>query len=65
MSSEKQESKTEPLSGQGGVVYSADNEFIRWVLKKKMSVLIAADIPMDVKRKILNSRGYSSELLDY
>tara|TARA_R110000822_G_scaffold216485_2_gene351163 strand:+ start:92 stop:286 length:195 start_codon:yes stop_codon:yes gene_type:complete len=64
MSDEKQDSSSEPLSLQAGVVYSADNELIRWVLRKRISVLLMADISMEAKREILNSRGYSSVILD-
>jgi hypothetical protein len=64
METTNQNSESNALSDKDSVVYSADNEFIRWVLRKRISVFLMADISMEAKREILNSRGYSSVILD-
>ena len=46
------------------IVFADFRELAEWLIVKKRSVFIEADIPKDSQRKILNWLGYSSDILD-
>jgi hypothetical protein len=49
------------LADLGG---SAETKLVKWLIEKKMSIFLDADISKDEKRKMLNRYGYSSNILD-